>query len=66
MSEFGLILELILKLLPIIKPSELEKIKNEISKLEDEREKDKKEALAALKAGDIPALNLIISRILEL
>jgi len=66
MSEFGLILELILKLLPIIKPSELEKIKNEISKLEDEHEKDKKEALAALKAGDIPALNLIITRLLDL
>jgi len=66
MSEFGLILELILKLLPIIKPSDLEKIKSEISKLEEQREKDKQDALAAIKAGDIPALNLIISRILEL
>jgi len=66
MSEISLILELILKLLPIIKPSDLEKIKSEISKLEEQREKDKQNALAAIKIGDMPALNRIIVRLLDL
>ena len=64
MSEFGLILELILKLLPMVKPSELEKIKDEISKLEDERAKDKQTALAAVH-GDPAAINAIIARVLD-
>lgn len=65
MSEFGLILELILKLLPMIKPSELEKIKGEIKKLEEEREKIRQEALAALKAGDMAALNKLLAQLLD-
>ena len=64
MNEFGLILELILKLLPMIKPSELEKIKDEISKLEEERAKDKQTALAAVH-GDSAAINAIIARVLD-
>ena len=64
MSEISLILELILKLLPMVKPSELEKIKDEISKLEDERAKDKQTALAAVH-GDPAAINVIIARVLD-
>lgn len=64
MSEFGLILELILKLLPMIKPSELEKIKGEIGKLEEERAKEKQTALAAVR-GDVAAINIIAARILD-
>jgi hypothetical protein len=63
-SEFGLILELILKLLPMIKPSELEKIKGEIGKLEEERAKEKQTALAAVR-GDVAAINIIAARILD-
>ena len=66
MSDVGSIIELILKLLAILKPSELEKIKKEIEKLEKQHDKDRQEALAALQAGDVAALNLIICRLLEL
>ena len=66
MSDIGLIVEFILKLLAILKPSELEKIKAEIEKLEKQHDKDKQEALAALQSGNVAALNLIICRLLEL
>ena len=66
MSDIGLIVEFILKLLAILKPSELEKIKVEIEKLEKQHDKDKQEALAALQGGNVAALNLIICRLLEL
>lgn len=66
MSEIGLIIELILKLLAILKPSELDKIKAEIEKLEKQHDKDKREALAAIHSGDVAALNRIISKLLDL
>jgi formate dehydrogenase maturation protein FdhE len=66
MSDIGLILELILKLLPIIKPSELEKIKKEIEKLEKEHEEKKQKFIKALETGNIAELNLLLSELLEL
>ena len=61
MNELNLILELILKLLPIIKPSELDKIKNAIEKREKEIEQDNQDWLKAVSSDpiDIATLNRI-------
>jgi hypothetical protein len=61
MSDIGLILELILKLLPIIKPSELEKLKGEIEKREKEIEQDNQDWLKAISSDtvDVAELNRI-------
>ena len=60
-GEIGLILELILKLLPIIKPSELDKLKSEIEKREKEFEQDNQDWLKAISSDplDIATLNRI-------
>jgi restriction endonuclease S subunit len=60
MEEIGLILQLILQLIPIVKPSDLQKIKDEISKREKEIEEEKQEMLRALRDGDIAALNRLL------
>jgi len=61
MSELSLILELILKLLPIVKPSDLDKIKNAIEKREKEIEQDNQDWLKAISSDpvDISVLNRI-------
>ena len=60
-GELGIILELILKLLPIIKPSELDKLKSEIEKREKEFEQDNQDWLTAISSDpvDVAALNRI-------
>jgi formate dehydrogenase maturation protein FdhE len=60
-GEFSLILQLILKLLPMLKPDDLQKLKNEIERLEKERDEKKKIFIKALAEGDIPTLNALFS-----
>ncbi len=63
--EVNLILQLITQLLPLLKPkTELEKIKEEIRKLEEKHEQDKSNFLQALKDGDVEKLNILISELL--
>jgi len=61
MSELGIILEIALKLIGILKPAEIDKIKKEIEKKEEENEKTRERLKKALHDGDIPALNSIFS-----
>jgi len=58
--EIGLILQLILQLLQILKPSDLQKIKNEIAKKEREIEEKRKKILKAVVEGDINSINSIL------
>jgi len=60
-GEFGLILQLILKLLPMLKPDDLQKLKDEIRRLENDRDDKKKIFLKALADNDIPTLNSLFS-----
>ena len=54
------ILELILQVLPIIKPSQLDKIKNAIEKQEKESAEQKKKILEAVANGDVDTVNSIL------
>lgn len=64
MSEVGLVVELVLRLLSILKPSELEAVMKRLRELEEKRVKDRQDALAAL-GGNTAALNRIISQLLS-
>ena len=59
------ILKLINELLPMIHPDEQAKVRAKIEKMEKERDEKRKKALAAGEAGDIPALNLLLSELLD-
>ena len=59
------ILKLINELLPMIHPDEQAKVRAKIEKMEKERDEKRKKALAAVEAGDVPALNLLLSELLD-
>lgn len=65
--DIDLIMELILRLLGILSPANLDKIKKKITELEEERVKTKQEALAALEAQpiNVAALERILSKLLD-
>lgn len=65
-GEVGLILQLILQLLPMLKPGELAQLKKELKKIEEEWQHDKQELLQALEDGDLGAINTILSKLLDL
>lgn len=65
-GEVGLILQLILQLLPMLKPGELAQLKKELKKIEEEWQHDKQELLQALEDGDLGAINTILSKLLGL
>lgn len=65
-GEIGLVLQLIMKLLPILKPSEITQLKGELKKQEEEWNDAKQILLKALEDGDMGTVNLILSRLLDL
>jgi uncharacterized protein Yka (UPF0111/DUF47 family) len=65
-GQLSLILQIIAALLPLLKKDEWAELKKEIKKLEEEHDKTKQAALAALQSGDLAALNIIIGKLLEL
>ena len=54
------ILDLILLLLPAIKPSDLQKIKNAIERMEKKHEEKRKKILEAVASGDVDAINALL------
>ena len=65
-GEIGLVLQLILKLLPILKPSEITQLKGEMKKLEEDWNDTKQKLLKALEDGDLGVVNSIIAHLLDL
>ena len=65
-GEIGLVLQLILNLLPILKPSEVTQLKGELKKQEEEWNDTKQTLLKALEDGDLGAINSIIAHLLDL
>lgn len=63
--DIGVILVLIQQLLGILKPSDLQKIKDQITKLEKDRDEQKAQFLKAMAEDDIPTLNRLISELLD-
>jgi len=59
-----IILALIKQILPAFLPSDLQKIKDQIAKMEKDRDEKKQKFLKALAENDIPTLNLLISELL--
>jgi formate dehydrogenase maturation protein FdhE len=59
------LLKILAELLPMIHPDERAKVQAKIEKLEKERDEKRKKALAAVEAGDIPALNLLLAELLD-
>ena len=57
--------KILAELLPMIHPDEAAKIQAKIEKMEKDRDDKKKKVLAAVEAGDIPALNLLLSELLD-
>jgi hypothetical protein len=54
------IIDLIIQVLPIVKPSDLQKIKNKINDLEKENEEKRKRLIEAVASGDIDTINSIL------
>lgn len=65
-GEIGLVLQLIMKLLPILKPSEVAQLEGELKNIKEEWEHDKQILLKALEDGDLDAINLLLSKLLDL
>lgn len=59
-DEISSIVKLILELLPIIKPSDLQKVKNQINKLEKENDEKKEKLTRALHTNNIADINRIL------
>jgi len=55
-----LILELLLQLIPIMKPSDLQKIKNAIEEREKKINEEKRQILKAVVDGDIDTINRLL------
>ena len=68
MEEISLVLQLILQLLPILKPDEITQIRKELDKMEKEWDEDVQKTLKALEAEptDFDALNTILAKYLPL
>ena len=59
------LLKLINDLLPLLHPNEAAKVQTKMDRLEKDRIEKHKKALAAVEAGDVPALNLLLSELLD-
>jgi hypothetical protein len=59
-GEIALGLEVVLELIKILNPSEMEKLKREIRKREEAIAEKKAKLAAALAAGDIDAINNLL------
>jgi hypothetical protein len=59
------LLKIISEILPHLLPDEAEKIQIKIDKAEKERDEKRKKALAAVETGDVPALNMLLSELLD-
>lgn len=66
--DLDLIMELILRLLGMLSPANLDKIKKKITEQEEERVKTKQEALAALEAQpiDVATLQRVLAKLFDL
>lgn len=64
--DVNLLLQLLIKLLGVLSPSEIDTIKKEIAKMEEQYAKDRQEALVAIESGDVAALNRIINKLLDM
>lgn len=64
--DIDLILQLILQLLPILKPDQIAKLRKELDKIEKEWDNDLQETLKALDADppDFDTLNTILAKYL--
>jgi len=60
MADIGSVADLIALIIKTAKPSELEKIKAEIRKIEEERIERKKKLLEVLASGDVIAVNALL------
>ena len=65
-GEIGMVLQLILKLLPILKPSEVTQLKGELKKQEEEWNVTKQLLLKALEDGDLGVINTVLAKFLDL
>ena len=65
-GEIGLVLQLINSLLPALLPSELTKLKGQLTKMEEDWKDDKQTLLKALEDGDLGTINLILSKLVDL
>lgn len=65
-GEVGLVLQLILQLLPMLKPSEIAKLKEALVKFEEDWNEDKQKLLKALEDGDLHTINTVLAELLEL
>ena len=59
------LLKILAELLPMLHPDEAAKVQAKIEKAEKERDEKRKKALAAVEAGDVPTLNLLLSELLD-
>ena len=59
-GEIKLILELLLQLIPIMRPSDLQKIKNAIEEREKEINEEKRQILKAMVDGDVDTINHLL------
>jgi len=61
----GELLKILEEVIPHLLPDEAAKVQAKIEKLEKERDEKRKLALEGLNKGDINALNILLSEILE-
>lgn len=59
-SEISAIIQLILAIIPILKPDEIAKIKSEIEKREKQIAEDRKKIIEAVALGDVEAINHLL------
>jgi formate dehydrogenase maturation protein FdhE len=59
-DEISTALKIILELMSIIKPSDLQKIKNQINKLEKENDEKKEKLTRAIRDNNIDDINAIL------
>jgi len=59
------LLKILAEFLPMLHKDEAEKIQAKIDAAEKERDEKRKKALAAVEAGDVSALNLLLAELLD-
>lgn len=65
-DEISLVLKLILQLLPLLKPSEMDRLKKQLTEIQEEWHEDKQALLQALEDGDLGTINTILAKLLDL
>ena len=60
-ETIGKVIDLVLMLIPVLKPSDLQKIKNAIKEKEEQNEKDRQKVLEAVANGDVDTINMLLN-----